>query len=181
MSLVLDILAWAALLAGGFFTVVAAIGLQRMPDIFTRTHAASVNDTLGVGFLILGMLLQSDDWAVGVRLLIVLVVLFTTGAVAVHALARAALHEGERPLLAGTDGKLRLTDVASLYPDLAARLAQPLTSEQVEDTLPVLPDDSPDRHPHGHPGSRPGGSPAGLPGDGDAPAGRNGEGSSWKS
>lgn len=138
MSLVLDVLAWAALLAGGFFTVVAAVGLHRMPDFFTRTHAASVNDTLGVGFLALGMLLQTDDWAVGVRLAIIVVVLYVTGAVAVHALARAALHDGERPLLAGSDGVLRATDVASIYPDLGYRLAQPLISEQVEDH-PALP------------------------------------------
>lgn len=137
MSLALDILAWLALLAGGFFAVVAGIGLHRMPDVFTRTHAASVNDTLGVGFLTLGMLLQIDDWAVGVRLAIILVVLYTTGAVAVHALARAALHDGERPLLAGSDGKLRPTDCASLYPELGARLARPLVSEQVEDMLPL--------------------------------------------
>lgn len=139
MSLVLDVLAWAALLAGGFFTIVGAVGLHRMPDFFTRTHAASVNDTAGVGFLILGMLLQTDDWAVAVRLAIILIVVYTTGAVAVHALARAALHDGERPLLAGSDGRLRPTDVATLYPDLGERLARPLVSEQVEDEPIALP------------------------------------------
>lgn len=133
MSLVLDVLAWAALLAGGFFTVVGAVGLHRMPDFYTRTHAASVNDTGGVGFLILGMLLQTDDWAVAVRLAIILVVVYTTGAVAVHALARAALHDGVQPLLAGIDGRLRPTDVSTLYPDLGERLARPLVSEQVEE------------------------------------------------
>ena len=55
MSLVLDILGWAALVAGGFFCFVGALGLNRMPDVFTRMHAASVSDTLGVGFLTIGM------------------------------------------------------------------------------------------------------------------------------
>ncbi len=141
MSLVLDILAWAALLAGGFFVVVSAIGLHRMPDVFTRMHAGSVSDTLGVGFLTLGMLLQTDDWAVGVRLVMILVVVWVTGAVATHALARAALHDGERPLLAGSDGQLRATDCASLYPDLGERLARALVSEDVEGApLPAPPD-----------------------------------------
>lgn len=137
MSLVLDILAWAVLVAGGFFVVVSAVGLHRMPDVFTRMHAASVSDTLGVGFLTLGMLLQTDDWTVAVRLVIILVVLWVTGAVATHALARAALHDGERPLLAGSDGRLRPTDCATLYPDLGERLARPTISEQVEDALPL--------------------------------------------
>lgn len=139
MSLALDILSWAFLLAGAFFAVVAGIGLNRMPDVFTRMHGTSVNDTLGVGFLTLGMLLQTDDWAVGVRLVFILVVLYTTGTVGAHALARAALHDGQRPLLTGADGKMRPTDVASLYPDLGARLARPLSSEQVEDDAPADP------------------------------------------
>jgi multicomponent Na+:H+ antiporter subunit G len=135
VSLVLDVLAWAALLAGGFFTLVSAVGMQRMPDIFTRTHAASVNDTLGVGFLTLGMLLQAEDWAVAVRLVIILVVIFVSGAVAVHALARAALYNGEQPLLAGTDGVLRPIKVAALYPELGLRLSRPLISQHGEDRL----------------------------------------------
>ena len=45
MSLLLDILGWGALCLGGFFCFVGAIGLNRMPDIFTRMHATSVSDT----------------------------------------------------------------------------------------------------------------------------------------
>jgi multicomponent Na+:H+ antiporter subunit G len=133
MSVLLDIVGWAALLAGGFFCVVGAIGLNRMPDVFTRMHATSVSDTLGVGLLVFGMLTQTDDWTVLVRLIIILLVLYTTGAVASHALARAALHDGEKPLLADASGALRETDCAEIYPELAVRLAQPLVSEQVED------------------------------------------------
>ena len=49
MQPVLDIVSWALILAGSFFTVVGAIGLVRMPDVYTRMHAASVTDTLGAG------------------------------------------------------------------------------------------------------------------------------------
>ncbi len=139
MNLVLDILAWAALLAGGFFTIVAGIGLHRMPDVFTRTHAVSLADTLGVGFLGIGMLLQTDDWGVAVRLVTIVVILYMTGAVAVHALARAALHEGEQPLLADTDGRLRATDAGSIDPELGRRLRRPLVSEQVEESVSSSP------------------------------------------
>ena len=137
MSVILDIVGWAALIAGGFFCVVGALGLNRMPDVFTRMHATSVSDTLGVGLLVLGMMSQTDDWTVLVRLVIIVLVLYTTGAVASHALARAALHDGEKPLLADADGTLRETDCAEIYPELAVRLAQPLVSEQVEDSADV--------------------------------------------
>ena len=59
MSLVIDIASWVCILLGSFFTIVGAFGLVRMPEVFTRMHAASVTDTLGVGFLILGMGLQA--------------------------------------------------------------------------------------------------------------------------
>jgi len=139
LSVVLDILGWAALGLGGFFCVVGAFGLNRMPDLLTRMHATSVSDTLGVGFLTLGMLSQTTDWATAVRLVIILLVLLLTGAVASHALARAALHDGHKPLLAGPDGTLIPTDCADIYPELAARLATPLISEQVSESTP--PDD----------------------------------------
>ena len=135
MSLALDILGWGALVLGGFFCMVGAFGLNRMPDVFTRMHAVSVSDTMGVGLLVVGMLSQTDDWTVAVRLVIIVIVLYVTGAVATHALARAALHDGEKPLLAGPDGELKKTECADVYPELAVRLATPLVSEQVGDSV----------------------------------------------
>lgn len=131
MSVVLDILGWVLLSAGGFFCVVGAFGLNRMPDVFTRMHATSVSDTLGVGLLIAGMAMQTTDWTVWVRLVIILIVLYVTGAVSSHALARAALHDGEKPLLAQPDGSLAQTGCEEIYPELGVRIATPLVSEQV--------------------------------------------------
>ena len=136
MSVVLDILGWAALVAGGFFCLVGAIGLHRMPDVFTRMHATSVIETLGVGLLTVGMLSQTDDWLVAVRLVIIVIVLYVTGAVASHALARAALHDGDKPVLADDEGNLRETDCADVDPVLAMRVATPLVSEQVSESVP---------------------------------------------
>lgn len=122
MSVILDILSWAALLAGGFFAIVGMAGLHRMPDLFTRMHAGSVSDTLGMALLTLGMLLQTEDWAIGVRLVIILLLVWIAGAVVTHALARAALHDGERPLLADREGHLSPIGPARIDPELAARL-----------------------------------------------------------
>ena len=137
MSPLLDVLAWMALVSGGFFVIVGAVGMHRMPDVFTRMHASSLIDTMGVMLLGLGMLLQTDDWMVAVRIAIIVIVSLVASAVAAHALARAALHDGEQPLLAGADGVLRPTDPASIYPDLGIRLARPLVSEEVEETAPL--------------------------------------------
>ncbi len=136
MEQVIDLLSWAALLGGGFFYVVGAIGLNRMPDIFTRMHAVSVSETLGVGLLTLGMLLQAGFTLVAVKLIMIMVVMMWTGAVATHALARAALHDGEKPLLADATGALVPTDPVSLFPELGVRLATPLKSEIVEEETP---------------------------------------------
>lgn len=135
MSVILDILGWVLLCAGGFFCVIGALGLNRMPDVFTRMHATSVADTLGVGLLVLGMAVQTTDWTVWVRLAIILIVLYVTGAVASHALARAALHDGNKPMLAQPDGSLEATACDEIYPELGARLATPLISEQVPDSV----------------------------------------------
>ena len=100
MQLLLEIASWLLILAGAFFTVVGALGLLRMPDVFSRMHAASVTDTLGVGFLLLGMMLQAGVSLVTLKLLILLALFFFTAPVVTHALARACLHEGIEPLLA---------------------------------------------------------------------------------
>ena len=60
-----------------------------------------------------------------------LLVVLVTGAVASHALARAALHDGNKPILADKEGKLAARECADVMPDLAARVARPLVSEQV--------------------------------------------------
>jgi multicomponent Na+:H+ antiporter subunit G len=99
VTVLIDALSWACILLGSFFTVVGAFGLVRMPEVFTRMHAASVTDTLGVGFLILGMGLQAGLSLVTLKLLFLLALFFFTVPVVTHALAQACLHEGIQPIL----------------------------------------------------------------------------------
>ncbi len=99
MTLAVDIASWVLLLLGSFFTVVGALGMVRMPEIFTRMHAASVIDTLGVGLLITGMVLQAGFTLVTLKLLFLLALFVITGPVITHALAQACLHEGVEPRL----------------------------------------------------------------------------------
>lgn len=97
--LAVEIASWALILLGSFFTVVGAIGVVRMPDVFTRMHAASVTDTLGAGFLLLGMALQAGFGLVTLKLFFLMALFFFTGPVVTHALAQACLHENIKPIL----------------------------------------------------------------------------------
>ena len=98
--MVLELATWALMVAGGLFTMIGALGLVRMPELYTRMHAASVIDTLGAGLLLVGMMLAAGLSLVSLKLLFILGLLVFTGPVVTHALARAALHENIRPLLA---------------------------------------------------------------------------------
>lgn len=93
-----DVLSWVCLLGGGFFGIVGGIGLLRLPDLFTRFHAAGITDTLCTALIAIGLMLQADSWLVSVKLLLILVFLFFTSPTSTHALAKAALHGKLKPL-----------------------------------------------------------------------------------
>ena len=115
-----DLASWLLLLAGGFFFLVGAIGLNRMPDVFTRMHAVSVGDTLGTGLLVAGMALQAGPTLVTVKLFLILLIIWFTGPVATHALARAALQDNLLPLIANRSGKLVEGDPDKVAPKASA-------------------------------------------------------------
>lgn len=104
MSMVLDILSWTCLVAGGGFCVIGGIGLIRMPDFYTRVHAASVTETLGAGLILLGLMLQAGFTLVLVKLILIAVLILFTSPTATHALTRAALIHGLKPAL-GDEGR----------------------------------------------------------------------------
>lgn len=99
MSILLDWASSISLLIGGLFCLVGGIGLLRMPDFFTRMHAASVTETLGVGLVLFGLLLQAGWTLIAVKLLMVGLLVFFVSPTASHALARAALVRGVKPVL----------------------------------------------------------------------------------
>ena len=71
MSAALDVASWALLVGGALLLVVSALGLLRLPDFFTRVHAAGVADTGGVGLLLLGMALQTGFDLVTAKLVLI--------------------------------------------------------------------------------------------------------------
>ena len=103
MSVALDALTWLCLVAGGLFCIVGAVGLLRMPDFYTRMHAASVIETLGAGLILLGLVLQAGFTLVAAKLVMIGLLIFFASPAATHALARAAMTRGVQPLLAGRE------------------------------------------------------------------------------
>jgi len=99
MSAAIDFASWILLVAGGLFCIVGAVGLLRMPDFYTLVHAASVTDTLGAGLILLGLILQAGWTLVAAKLVMIGLLIFFTSPAATHALARAALGRGLKPLL----------------------------------------------------------------------------------
>lgn len=106
MEMVLDVLSWISIVAGLFFMLVGTLGLLRLPDVYTRLHAAGMTDTMGAGFLLLGMALQTiidmmhgetSYWLVLVRLVFVYGFILFTSPISTHALARAGLAGGVEP------------------------------------------------------------------------------------
>ena len=97
MAVLIDLLSWLALLGGGAFALIGSVGLLRMPDFYTRLHAAGITDTLGAGLIVLGLALQAGWTLVTVKLLLMLVFVWFTSPIATHALSRAALADPENP------------------------------------------------------------------------------------
>ncbi len=97
MDYALAIVTAVLLLAGAFFALVAAIGIARLPDLYTRMHAASKAGTVGSGLLLLAAGLYSGELAVLARALAGFLFFILTAPVSAHLLARASHISGYFP------------------------------------------------------------------------------------
>lgn len=84
----------ALLITGGVFLLLAAVGIVRMPDLYSRIQAATKAATLGVGCIILALAIHFVDLGITVRALLVIAFLFLTQPVAAHMIGRAAYFVG---------------------------------------------------------------------------------------
>lgn len=101
MSLFVGLLSDLCLLLGGLLCLTGGVGLLRLPDFYTRLHAASVTESLVVTFLILGVILDTG-WSLDtIKLLSIIVIMLVASPSITHALCRAAAHGGQKP--AGLD------------------------------------------------------------------------------
>lgn len=97
-GIAIQILSGLLILAGAGFFVIGAFGFLRMPDLFTRIHAASLADTTGMALVLLGLALLAGPSFAAAKLICLVLFLLFMGPAATHALAAAALASGLKPL-----------------------------------------------------------------------------------
>lgn len=106
----MSIAAAILIVVGSLFCFIAALGIVRFPDVYTRLHAASKAGPLGAGLILVGAGLASGDGLVLVRCVIGLVFLILVAPISAHLLARAALRSGDARLA-------DVTSISELDPD----------------------------------------------------------------
>jgi multicomponent Na+:H+ antiporter subunit G len=94
---ILDVVTAALLIPGGVFFVAGTAGLLRFPDVYTRLHALTKADNLGLGLVVAGLAVQSESWAAVGKLALIWLLVLVASAFACHLVARAALRRGIAP------------------------------------------------------------------------------------
>jgi len=97
MSMILDGISWILLSVGGLFVLVGGIGALRMPNLYTRMHAASVTDTMGAVLVLAGVMVQAGLTLATIKLVAILLFLLITSPTSSYALANAAMLAGIKP------------------------------------------------------------------------------------
>ena len=93
------------LLLGGILVLTGAVGLLRLPNFYTRLHAASVTESLAATLLIIGIMLDTG-WSIdAAKLMLVILIMIIANPTITHALCRAAAHGGHTPKMETKNSK----------------------------------------------------------------------------
>ena len=95
--MIIDILTIILLLAGALFFLAGTLGLLRFPDVYTRLHALTKADNVGLGLIVIGLMLQADSWLIAGKLLFIWILILSAGAVVAHLVALTAQKRGIKP------------------------------------------------------------------------------------
>lgn len=99
------ILSILLIIAGVFFMLVGSVGLLRLPDFYSRTHAVSKSDTLGIALVISGLIIYEGFTVNSIKLGFIVLFVALSNPIGTHALARAAFQRGIRPFFTGRTQK----------------------------------------------------------------------------
>jgi multicomponent Na+:H+ antiporter subunit G len=94
-----NILSIILIVSGIFFMLVGSIGVIRLPDFYSRTHAVSKSDTLGISLVILGLIIFEGLTMNSVKLTLIVLFVALSNPIGTHALARAAYKRQLKPNL----------------------------------------------------------------------------------
>jgi len=97
MALAADIATIVLLLAGTGFFVAGTVGLLRFPDVFTRIHALTKADNVGLGLIVFALVLQSASVWIALKLVLIWALILLASSTTGHLVASAALRLGIRP------------------------------------------------------------------------------------
>ena len=86
-----DYVSAVLLLVGALFFLAGTLGLLRFPDVYTRLHALTKADNVGLGLIAAGLIVQAETWAAAGKLLLIWVLVLIAGASVAHLIARGAL------------------------------------------------------------------------------------------
>jgi len=86
----IDVLSMLLIFAGLVFFAAGSAGMLRFPDVYTRLHALTKADNLGLGLVVLGLLIRADTLAPMLKLLLVWALVLVAGAAACHLVAQRA-------------------------------------------------------------------------------------------
>ena len=92
-----DIASIILLVAGAVFFLAGTLGLLRFPDVYTRLHALTKADNVGLGLITIGLALQAESWAVIGKMVLIWFLVLLASATGAHLIARGALRRGVRP------------------------------------------------------------------------------------
>lgn len=92
--MIADGLTTVLLLAGTFFFMAGTVGLLRFPDIYTRLHALTKAENVGLGLILLGLAVQAESVTTALRLLAIWLLVQIAAASVAHGIARSALRKG---------------------------------------------------------------------------------------
>ena len=95
--MLIDALSMLLLLAGAVFFLAGTVGLLRFPDVYTRLHALTKADNVGLGLIVAGLALQAESWVVTGKLLLIWLLVLLAGASVAHLVAAAARQRGIKP------------------------------------------------------------------------------------
>ncbi len=84
------------LLSGGLFYLAGTFGLLRFPDVYTRLHALTKADNVGLGLIVTALALQSGSWSVALKLVLIWLLVLVAGASVAHLVASSAVRKGIR-------------------------------------------------------------------------------------
>jgi multicomponent Na+:H+ antiporter subunit G len=92
-----DWLSVTLILLGAFFFLAGTVGLLRFPDVYTRLHALTKADNLGLGLTALGLALQAESLPVALKLGLIWLLALVASSTACYLVANSALRGGLRP------------------------------------------------------------------------------------